>query len=227
MRILVAEDEKDLAFLMQFELQKAGHSVVIANDGIKALENLSQDPFDLVLCDIMMPGLDGLNLLRRVRETSDVPWVFITSRGEEMDKVLGFGLGADDYLVKPFAISELIARIEAIYRRTHRETEAAQRIRIGGIVLDTIACTVTVDGTLIQMNTKEYLLLKHFMEHPGRVFTKAQLYEAIWHQDSYMDDNTVMVHISHLRKLIDDNKQDIAYIQTIHGLGYRFRKDNS
>jgi len=154
MRILVAEDEKDLAFLMQFELQKAGYSVAIANDGIKALENLSKDPFDLVLCDIMMPGLDGLNLLRRVRETSDIPWVFITSRGEEMDKVLGFGLGADDYLVKPFAISELIARIEAIYRRTHRETETVQRIQIGRIVLDTIPFTGLVHRTFTPINTE-------------------------------------------------------------------------
>ena len=223
MNILVVDDEQDLRYLLEIELSKANHQVVSAADGLMALELLKERVFDFVICDIMMPRLDGLNLLRKVRDFSMVPFMFLTARGEEMDKVLGFGLGADDYLVKPFAMAELLARVEAIGRRSVYVKQNKQ-IVIGKLVLDVDGCQITADGKLLELNTKEYLLLKYLMEHPGHVFTKAQLYEAIWQQDAYFDDNTVMVHISHLRKLIEDQPRNPQYIQTVFGIGYRFKK---
>ncbi|MDP2813240.1 MAG: response regulator transcription factor [Erysipelotrichaceae bacterium] len=223
MNILVVDDEQDLRYLLEIELTKANHLVVSAADGLLALEQLKQKDFDFVICDIMMPRLDGLNLLRQVRTFSMVPFMFLTARGEEMDKVLGFGLGADDYLVKPFAMAELLARVEAIGRRSVY-TKQNKQIVIGKLALDADGCQITLDGKLLELNTKEYLLLKFLMEHPGHVFTKAQLYEAIWQQDAYFDDNTVMVHISHLRKLIEDQPRNPEYIQTVFGIGYRFKK---
>lgn len=223
MNILVVDDEQDLRYLLEIELKRAGHQVVCAPDGLAALEQLKENVFDFVICDIMMPRLDGLNLLRQVRNFSMVPFMFLTARGEEMDKVLGFGLGADDYLVKPFAMAELLARVEAIGRRSVY-TKQNKQIVIDKLVLDVDGCQITLDGKLLELNTKEYLLLKYLMEHPGHVFTKAQLYEAIWQQDAYFDDNTVMVHISHLRKLIEDQPRNPQYIQTVFGIGYRFKK---
>ena len=224
MKLLIVEDEADLRYLLKFECEKAGHTVICEEDGIGALERIKHETFDLVVCDVMMPRLDGFNLLRQVRLFSEIPFMFLTARGDEMDKVLGFGLGADDYLIKPFSMSELLARIEALHRRCQRQTNLPTHVRIGQITLDTTGCQVYKDNQEIILNTKEYQLLKYFMEHPARVFTKAQLYEAIWQQDSFVDDNTIMVHVSHLRKLIEDDPRNPIYIQTVHGIGYRFCK---
>ncbi|PKM63858.1 MAG: DNA-binding response regulator [Firmicutes bacterium HGW-Firmicutes-20] len=228
MNILVVDDEQDLRYLLEIELTKANHTVASAADGLKALEMIKEQAFDMIICDIMMPRLDGLNLLRQIRQFSMVPFLFLTARGEEMDKVLGFGLGADDYLVKPFAMAELLARVEAIGRRSAYVSQHQHKtVVIGKLSLDAIACQIMLDGQPLELNTKEYLLLKYFMEHPGQVFTKAQLYEAIWQQDAYSDDNTVMVHISHLRKLIEEQPKNPQYIQTVFGIGYRFKKAGS
>lgn len=225
MNILVVDDEQDLRYLLEIELTKSNHSVTCAADGLLALELIRDQSFDMVICDIMMPRLDGLNLLRQIRQFTMVPFLFLTARGEEMDKVLGFGLGADDYLVKPFAMAELLARVEAIGRRSAYVSQHQHKTIVNGkLSLDAAACQITLDGQLLELNTKEYLLLKYLMEHPGQVFTKAQLYEAIWQQDAYFDDNTVMVHISHLRKLIEEQPRNPQYIQTVFGIGYRFKK---
>ena len=225
MNILVVEDEQDLRYLLEIELIKANHTVVSVPDGLIALQLTKEQNFDMILCDIMMPRLDGLNLLRQLRQFSMIPFLFLTARGEEMDKILGLGLGADDYLVKPFAMAELLARVEAVGRRSGYVILQQHNIIVNGkLSLDLAACQITLDGKLLELNTKEYLLLKYFMEHPGQVFTKTQLYEAIWQQDAYSDDNTVMVHISHLRKLIEDQPRDPKYIQTVFGIGYRFKK---
>lgn len=224
MKLLIVEDEADLRYLLKFECEKAGHMVVCEEDGIGALDRIKHETFDLAVCDVMMPRLDGFNLLRQVRLFSEIPFMFLTARGDEMDKVLGFGLGADDYLIKPFSMSELLARIEALHRRCQRQTNLPTHVRIGQITLDTTGCQAYKDNQEIILNTKEYQLLKYFMEHPARVFTKAQLYEAIWQQDSFVDDNTIMVHVSHLRKLIEDDPRNPTYIQTVHGIGYRFCK---
>jgi DNA-binding response OmpR family regulator len=169
----------------------------------------------------MMPLLDGFNLLRKVRESSNVPVIMLTARGEEMDKVLGFGLGADDYLVKPFSMAELIARVAARLRRNADSIKPTPIITMGNLTLDTDACSVKKNGVDIELNAKEYLLLKFFMENPDRVFTQKQLYNAVWDEEYYYDGNTIMVHISHIRNKIEDDPKNPVLIKTIKGIGYK------
>jgi DNA-binding response OmpR family regulator len=155
--------------------------------------------------------------------------MFLTARGEDMDKVLGLGIGADDYLVKPFSMSELLARVGAQLRRnceyTSQKPQAlSSRIEYGSLSLDKAACCVYKNNILIELNAKEYLLLKHLMENPDRVFTKKQLYSAVWNEDFYYDDNTIMVHISHIRNKVEKDPRNPEYILTIRGIGYKFHK---
>ena len=226
MKLLVAEDEHDLRALLSMSLTEEGYDVVEAADGLAAWAILQREKIDLVLLDVMMPKLDGLNLLRRLRETSELPVILLTARGEEMDKVLGLNLGADDYLTKPFSMAELMARIAARLRRVRShagaKSETGECLQAGPLTLDKAACTVCMSGTALELSAKEFLLLRRLMENPGRVFTKRQLYQAVWNQDTYYDDNTVMVHISHLRGKIETDPKAPAYIQTVRGIGYRF-----
>lgn len=221
MNILIAEDEKDLRELLKLNLENEGYKVILARDGREALELFSSNNVDLGLFDIMMPFLDGFNLLRKIREKSDVPVIMLTARGEEMDKVLGFGLGADDYLVKPFSMAELIARVAARLRRNADKIKPTPTITIGNITLDTYSCSAIKDSINIELNAKEYLLLKFLMENPERVFTKKQLYTAVWEEDYYYDDNTIMVHISHIRNKLEDDPKNPVLIKTIKGIGYK------
>ncbi len=221
MNILVAEDERDLRELLKLNLENEGYKVILARDGREALELFSSNDIDLGLFDVMMPFLDGFNLLRKIREKSDVPVIMLTARDEEMDKVLGFGLGADDYLVKPFSMAELIVRVAARLRRNADKVKLASTITIGEITLDTDACSVIKNSVNIELNAKEYFLLKFLMENPERVFTKKQLYTAVWDEDYYYDDNTIMVHISHIRNKIEDDPKNPVFIKTIKGIGYK------
>lgn len=224
MNILIAEDERDLRELLKLNLENEGYKVILARDGREALELFSSNKIDLGLFDIMMPFLDGFNLLRKIREKSDVPVIMLTARGEEMDKVLGFGLGADDYLVKPFSMAELIVRVAARLRRNAYKVKPTPTITIGEITLDTDACSVIKNSINIELNAKEYFLLKFFMENPERVFTKKQLYAAVWEEEYYYDDNTIMVHISHIRNKIEDNPKNPLLIKTIKGIGYKLAR---
>lgn len=227
MNILVAEDEADIRNLLTISLEDEGYRVFPAADGMAALECFEAESIDLAILDVMMPRLDGFNLLRRIREKSTVPVIFLTARGEDMDKVMGLGMGADDYLSKPFSMSELIARVAAHLRRSReylgpkRETSM---LSYGALQIDRDACCATRDGAPVELNAKEYKLLLHFMEHPERVFTKKQLYNAVWEDDYFFDDNTVMVHISHLRNKIELDPQNPEYIVTVRGLGYKLHK---
>lgn len=228
MSILIAEDEKDIRELLKLNLKREGYSVICAKDGKEAYELFCSHKIELGIFDVMMPFLDGLNLLRKIRETSTVPVIMLTARGEDTDKVIGLGLGADDYLVKPFSMTELLARVAAILRRSleYSAPKAAEvRIRIGELTLDTDACRAVKNGRSIELNAKEYLLLKFFMENPGRVFTKKQLYNAVWQDDYLYDDNTIMVHISRIRNKIETNPQSPDYIKTVKGIGYKFSKE--
>lgn len=226
--ILVAEDEKDIRDLIVEQLKIDGYSIYEAKDGIEALEIFKTKEIDLALLDVMMPKLDGFNLLRKIRLTSYVPVVFLTARGEEMDKVLGLELGADDYLLKPFSIAELRARITAQLRRTkvysNENKIAAQNIKCGDLILDKDACCLYKKGKQIVLNAKEYLILNYLMESQGKVFTKKQLYQAVWEEDYFYDDNTIMVHISHIRNKIEDDPKNPKYLITIRGIGYKFAK---
>lgn len=226
MSILIAEDEKDLRELLKLNLEKEGYAVICANDGKEALELFYKSEIVLGIFDIMMPHLDGLNLLRKIREKSTIPIIMLTAKGDDMSKVLGFSLGADDYLVKPFSMAELIARVAASLRRSqmYSNQNESSIIQIGELSLDRLACSVYKNECEIDLNAKEYLLLRFFMENPGRVFTKKQLYAAVWQEDFLYDDNTVMVHISRLRSKIETEK-DSNYIITIKGIGYKFCKE--
>ena len=228
MNILIAEDETDIRGLLEISLQDEGYKVFAAKDGIEALDVLRENPIDLAILDIMMPRLDGFNLLRKIREKSNIPVMFLTARDEEMDKVLGLGLGADDYLVKPFSSPELLARVAALLRRSNLYSASGagqppSKIRCGDLLLDTLTCCLYKNNTAVDLNAKEYKLLKYFMENPNRVFTKKQLYQAVWDEDLFMDDNTVMVHISHLRNKIEVDPKEPVYLKTIRGIGYRFQ----
>lgn len=230
MNILVAEDEKDIRNLLKINLEQEGYDVVTAKDGMEALEVIQKNNIDLAILDVMMPRLDGFNLLRKVRQTNNLPVIFLTARGEEMDKVLGLGIGADDYLVKPFSMVELVARVGALLRRSNeyvsisKNKQEPPRIQYGDLVLDIEGCCAYKDGVHVELNAKEYKLLKHLIESPGRIFTKKQIYCAVWDEELYYDDNTVMVHISHLRNKIETNPKNPEYIKTIRGIGYKFEK---
>jgi len=228
LNIMVVEDEVDLQNLLKLNLRDAGYTVFTASDGIEALSVMKVHKIDLAVLDVMMPKLDGFNLLRKIRETSKIPVIFLTARNDDMDKVLGLGLGADDYMIKPFSPSELIARVGAQLRRYNEYSSNKQtntRIEIKNLILDEDSCLLYKDGRPIELNAKEYKLLLNFMTVPDKVFTKRQLYKAVWDDEFYFDDNTIMVHISHLRSKIESDPKNPEYIKTIRGIGYKFSKN--
>lgn len=227
MNILIAEDEEDIRNLLKIHLEANGYQVFPCSNGLQALEIVEKQEMHLAILDVMMPVLDGYQVLKRIRETSDIPVLFLTARDQDMDKVLGLGLGADDYLTKPFSMAELLARVAAHLRRYQRYTETmgqTQVLSYGDLKLDKGSCTAYVSGQPVILNAKEYKLLLHFMESPEKVFTKKQLYAAAWDHDYYFDDNTIMVHISHLRNKIEADPQNPSYIMTVRGIGYKLHK---
>jgi DNA-binding response OmpR family regulator len=228
MNILVVEDEVDIRNLIKITLEEEGYTVFTACDGIEALKILKDMPADLAILDVMMPRLDGFNLLRKIRESSTIPIIFLTARADNMDKVLGLELGADDYIAKPFSMSELLARVKAQLRRNNDYFLPKQNnkslIKYGDLTIDKNSCCAYKKNEPIELNAKEYKLLLLLMENPERVFTKKQLYTAVWDDDYYYDDNTIMVHISHLRNKIETDSQNPEYIKTIRGIGYKLHK---
>lgn len=224
--ILIAEDEKDIRHLLAMHLSQAGHTVLEAADGREALELFGRQPVDLMLLDVMMPQLNGFQVLTKVRESSDIPVIFLTARLEEEDKILGLGLGADDYVVKPFSLLEIGSRVNAQLRRflTYSVAPRKTLIRNGPFELDYDTYTVTKSGYPLELNPKEFKILALLMENLGKVYTKKQLYESIWEEAYYGDANTIMVHISHLREKIEDNPKEPKYLKTIRGIGYRMER---
>lgn len=228
MNILVVEDEVDIRNLIKIALENEGYCVFTACDGIEALKVLKEVSVNLAILDVMMPRLDGFNLLRKIRKDSTIPVIFLTARADDMDKVLGLEMGADDYIPKPFSMSELLARIRAHLRRNYdyliSEQDDKTLIHYGDLIIDKNSCCAYMKEEQIELNAKEYKLLLHLMENPERVFTKKQLYNAVWDDEYYFDDNTIMVHISHLRNKIEDDPQNPEYIKTIRGIGYKLHK---
>jgi len=225
MKILIADDEEDIRNLIKISLEENGYTVLTAQNGKEAWDILTAEDVQLAILDVMMPVMDGFNLLRKIREHSTIPVIFLTARTDDMDKVLGLGLGADDYIAKPFSVAELVARVGAQLRRSNEylspkgKTSAA--ITYGDLSIDKEKCCAYKDGEPIELGAKEYKLLLHFMEHPERVFTKRQLYQAVWDEEYYFDDNTIMVHISRVRNRIEDDPQRPKYLKTIRGIGYK------
>lgn len=228
MNILIAEDELDLLELLHDNLIREGYTVFTAENGTLAWNIFLNYEIDLCIFDIMMPELNGLDLIQKIRERSKTPVIFLTACGEEYDRVLGLSLGGDDYLVKPFSMAELKARIQVQNRhiQNNRHSELAGRaidhiLLCGNLKLDVDKVEFFKKGIYCSLNAKEFLLLKFFMENPGRVFTKKQLYSAVWQDDFLYDDNTVMVHLSRLRSKIEDDPKNPQYLITIKGIGYK------
>ncbi|MBR3181309.1 MAG: response regulator transcription factor [Eggerthellaceae bacterium] len=224
-KILVADDEKDIRSVLALYLEDAGYEVVEAADGAEALRVLQTQDIDLCLLDIMMPELDGYQVLKCVRETDDVPIIVVSAKGQDAEKILGLNLGADDYLVKPFNPLEAVARVNTNIRRAKgalpQKTRTAA-IKVRDLELDRESCTLTCAGQPIALTSAEYRIMSMLMEHPGRVFTKQQIYECGWDEDYIAAENSVMVCMSKLRSKLGDDPQ--AYIKTIRGLGYRLEK---
>ncbi len=229
MNILVAEDEGNIRELIREHLKSENYNVYCASNGKEALEIMRRTKIDLGLFDVIMPYLDGFNLLRKVRETSNMPVIFLTARGEEMDKVLGLGLGADDYIVKPFSFAELKARIQAQLRRNYlykdKEDETENVLLSNDIKLVKDECSVYKNNIKLELSTKEYLILQLLMENKGKVFTKRQIYDAVWKEDFLFDENTVMVHLSNIRSKLEQGTSTRKYITTVRGIGYKWNKD--
>lgn len=225
MRILVADDEGDIRSLIKVSLEDCGYSVVTAQNGKEAWDILNEQQVDLAVLDVMMPVMDGFTLLRRIRERSVLPVILLTARTDEVDKVLGLGLGADDYMSKPFSVAELVARVGAHLRRSTQYLgsggQPPGRLTYGFLSLDREACCAFRDGIPLELGAKEFKLLLLFMENPERVFTKRQIYQAVWDEDFYYDDNTVMVHMSRLRSKIEEDPHQPLYLKTIRGIGYK------
>lgn len=225
MNILIADDENDIRNLVKISLEGNGYNVLTAQNGKEAWDILMSKNIQLAILDVMMPVMDGFNLLRKIREHSTIPVIFLTARTDDVDKVLGLGLGADDYIEKPFSIAELVARVGAQLRRNNeyisQKGKPSACISYGNLSIDKEKCCVYKNGEPIELGAKEYKLLLYFMEHPERVFTKRQLYQAVWEEDYYSDDNTIMVHISRIRNRIEDDPQIPKYLKTIRGIGYK------
>ena len=224
-RILIADDESDIRSVLRLYMEDAGFEVVEAADGQEALDALAAQQIDLCLLDIMMPVLDGYHVLKRIRETSDLPVIVISAQGQDPEKILGLNLGADDYMVKPFNPLEAVARVNATLRRargTAAQARPADVLRCRDLELDLDACTLTCAGAPVELTPVELRIMTLLMEHPGRVFTKQQLYEAGWEEDYVAAENSVMVCLSKLRAKLGDDPQ--AYIRTIRGIGYRLEK---
>jgi len=222
--ILVAEDEKNILDLITEQLKMEGYTIYQASSGLKAWNIFQKETIDLALLDIMMPGMDGLTLLRKIRENSEIPVIFLTARGEEMDKVSGLSLGADDYMVKPFGLAELSARVAVQLRHLNKVKQPDSNVEIlvcGELCLDKLHGILRKRGNEIELNAKEYLLLAYMMENQELIITKRQMYQAVWEDKYIYDDNTIMVHLSHIRNKIEENSKEPQYLITFRGVGYK------
>ena len=219
--VLVMEDEDALATLLSYNLEKEGYKVVVASDGEEGMLQIDERLPDLVLLDWMLPKLSGIEVCRRIRgrsETRNLPIIMLTARGEESDRIRGLDTGADDYLTKPFSMTELTARIRAVLRRI-RPGLADDRINHGDIVIDRVAHRVRRAGLEIHLGPTEFRLLDHFMQHPGRVFSREQLLDAVWGSDVYVEARTVDVHVGRLRKALNVDGT-VNPIRTVRSAGY-------
>jgi len=225
--IIVVDDEKDITDLVAYNLEQEGFHVVKAYDGLSAWDAIRSGRFDLAVLDLMMPGMTGFELCKRIRssaQSAQLPIIMLTAKSDQVDKILGLELGADDYVTKPFHVRELIARIRAVLRRTEAiaVSGAMKKIHIEGIEIDLKSYEVKIDGKPIALSPNEFRLLKFFAEHPGRVYTRDQLLDYVWGDNVFVEPRTVDAHISRLRTIIEPDRQNPHYIQTVRGIGYRF-----
>ncbi|SHJ10929.1 DNA-binding response regulator, OmpR family, contains REC and winged-helix (wHTH) domain [Geosporobacter subterraneus DSM 17957] len=229
-KILVAEDDREIRMLLKKYLEKEGYKVDTACDGVEALASFERYPYHLVLLDVMMPKMDGIEVCRRLRNQSNIPILMLTAKDGEVDMILGLGMGADDYITKPFRINEVLARVKAQLRRYFllgtKQDENQLKV-FGNLTIDMASYSVQRGQESIVLTAKEFQLLKFFSDHPNQVFTKAQIFRQVWGDEYIEDDNTVMVHIRRLRKKIEENPEAPEYIQTVWGIGYKFVGDGN
>lgn len=226
-QVLIVDDEEEIRNMLMKCLQREGISGIPCTNGKEALESIKKQDIDLVILDIMMADMDGFEVLRQIREKDkEIPVIFLSARQEEYDKVLGLGLGADDYVTKPFSPGELMARVKVQLRRKNNgNVQSQEKLVVGPLELNLSSYEVTVRGKKVELVGKELFILKLFMEHPHQVFTKSQIYHQVW-DVNYEDDNTVMVYISHLREKIEEDPRKPRLLQTIRGIGYRLEATN-
>ena len=228
--IMIVEDEPAVARGVQVALEREGYSVSVQSTGEDALANFADAAPDLVVLDVRLPGIDGFEVLRQLRRDTRAPVIFLTARADEVDKVVGLEMGADDYLVKPFSVRELVSRIKALLRRAYGEladTQTGRTLRRGDLVIDLERRRVTRSGERIGLTTTEFDLLRHLASRPGRVFTRGQLLELVRDYDDALeqDERTINVHISHIRDKVESDPSQPRYIRTVRGVGYAFAED--
>lgn len=223
-KILIVEDEQSIQKLLEFTLQQADYMTVLANDGEEALEKVLDEQPDLIILDLMLPKIDGIEVCRMLRKGNiETPIIMLTAKGEEMDKIVGLEMGADDYMTKPFSPREVAARVRAVLRRTgERSPSKEQKLVAGQLTVYPERLEVYLDDKPLEFTPKEFELLVHFMKHPNRVFSRDQLLQAVWNYEFAGDSRIVDVHVSHLRDKIEENTRKPRYIKTMRGVGYKF-----
>jgi len=227
--ILVCDDDKEIVDAIDIYLSQEGYHILKAYDGLQAIEIMKKEEVHLILLDIMMPNLDGIRATRKIRETSSVPIIMLSAKSEDVDKILGLDYGADDYITKPFNPLELIARVKSQLRRYTQlgnlATEEKEAVYVcGGLVVNDDLKTVTVDGEPVKLTPIEYNILVLLIKNQGKVFSIEQIYENIWNEEAIGADNTVAVHIRHIREKIEINPREPRYLKVVWGIGYKIEK---
>jgi two-component system response regulator RegX3 len=220
-RVLVVEDEESYSDALAYMLRKEGYEVGVANTGPDALAEFDRAGADVVLLDLMLPGLPGTEVCRQIRQTSSVPIIMVSAKDDEVDKVVGLELGADDYVTKPYSPRELVARIRAVLRRGHEPDLAPATLEAGPVRMDVERHIVTVDGAEVRLPLKEFELLEMFLRNPGRVLTRGQLIDRVWGSDYVGDTKTLDVHVKRLRAKIEADPSEPRHLVTVRGLGYK------
>lgn len=226
--ILVVDDEADLVELVSYNLKKEGFAVDTASDGETALSKVKKGKYDLIILDLMLPGIQGIELCRTLRagmKTSGIPIIMLTARSEEVDKILGLEMGADDYMTKPFSPRELAARVKAVLRRFTEKPVIEKIMKIGDIEIDRERYSVTIRGKSVKLSATEFKLLLFLAERRGKVFSRDQLLDAVWRDEAFVEPRTVDVHIRRLRSNIEADPANPRYIKTLRGIGYLFNEE--
>ena len=229
-KILVVDDDKEIVGAIKKRLELEGYDVVPAYNGLEALDVLVEQDIQLLIIDIMMPGMDGLSATMKIRESKNIPIIILSAKTEESDKILGLSMGADDYVSKPFRPDELIARVKSQLRRylqlgsNAAGPEDNNRLILGGLTLDLDGKCIYVDGEPVKVTATEFKILNLLMRHPGRVFSAEEIYERVWEEAAYATENTVMVHIRRIREKIEIDPKNPKYLKVVWGIGYKMEK---
>jgi DNA-binding response OmpR family regulator len=225
--ILVCDDDREIVAAIEIYLKNEGHSVLKAYDGIEAIELLETANVQLILMDIMMPRMDGIHALLKIREDRNIPVILLTAKSEDTDKIIGLNMGADDYITKPFNPLELLARVKSQLRR-YTELGGSEEVKnvykTGGLILDDEQKTITVDGEDVRLTPVQYKILLLLMRNPGRVFSIDEIYERVWNETAWNSDNTVAVHIRNIREKIEINPKEPKYLKVVWGIGYKIER---